>query len=312
MLIQQGSNDDHIVMAMFPAQAVNPETGESVVINVYLDSGAKRTCIDAQAAKQLHPRAKQELVLETSWFNTKKKENVNAELEELVLKEKDGYTLHMKAFSVTQLAPTMTIKPMRCSRQVWEAIERHNPVNKPSNRKESRPIHLLVGWDYWYTIMGLNVSTTPLCEGQQFNWSFITPHWATCYVVASRMTMERKMNRVKQYWLTLNENQPVTVEVWKPTLDLNVEQLICIVDYTSNEMLQRAWGLDGIGTNESNLSGKMDSFPAQHGTANDQAYSESLLIVNASWPDWKDRKLIPDPRQIKRHDSSNWSFLQRS
>ena len=61
MLTQQESNDDHIVMAMFPAQAVNPETGESVTINVYMDSGAKRTCIDAQAAKQLHLRAKQEL-----------------------------------------------------------------------------------------------------------------------------------------------------------------------------------------------------------------------------------------------------------
>ena len=102
MLTQQESNDDHIVMAMFPAQAVNPETGESVMINVYLDSGAKTTCIDAQAAKQLHLRAKEELVLETSRFNTKKKENVNAELVKLVLKGKDGYTLPMKAFSVTQ------------------------------------------------------------------------------------------------------------------------------------------------------------------------------------------------------------------
>ena len=69
----------------------------------------------------------------------------------------------------------------------------------------------------------------------------------------------------------------------KPTL--NVEQLICNVAYTSNEMMQRIGGLDGIGTNEPKLSGKMDSFPTQHGTANDQAFSESLLIVNASWPD---------------------------
>ena len=65
MLTQQESNDDHIVMAMFPAQTVNPETGESVMINVYLKSGAKRTCIDAQA-EQLHLSTKQELVLETS------------------------------------------------------------------------------------------------------------------------------------------------------------------------------------------------------------------------------------------------------
>ena len=71
----------------------------------------------------------------------------------------------------------------------------------------------------------------------------------------------------------------------KPTRALNVERLICNVDYTSNEMLQRAWGLDSIGTNEPSQSGKMDSFPTQHGIANDQACSESLLIVNASWPD---------------------------
>ena len=76
-------------MTMFPAQALNPETGESVMINVFLDSRTKRTCIDAQAAKQLHLRSKQELVLETSRFNTKKKENVNAELVELVLKGRD-------------------------------------------------------------------------------------------------------------------------------------------------------------------------------------------------------------------------------
>ena len=90
VLTYQESNDDHIVMAMFPARAVNPETGESVMKNVYLDSVAKRTCIDAQAAKQLHLKAKQELVLETSRFNTKKKENVNAEYVELVLKGQNG------------------------------------------------------------------------------------------------------------------------------------------------------------------------------------------------------------------------------
>ena len=57
----------------------------------------------------------------------------------------------------------------------------------------------------------------------------------------------------------------------KPTL--NVEQLICNMDYTCNEMMQRICGLDGNGTNEPKLSGKMDSFPTHHGTANDQACS---------------------------------------
>ena len=282
MLTQQESNDDHIVMAMFPAQAVNPETGESVVINVYLDSGAKRTCIDAQAAKQLNLRAKQELVLETSRFNTKKKENVNAELVELVLKGKDGYTLPMKVFSVTQLAPPMTIKPMRCSRQVWEAIERHNPVHKPSNRKESRPIHLLVGLDYWYAIMGLNVSTTPLCEGQQL----VIHHTPLGnYVLCGRLTNDNgEKNERSETMMADIQREPTSDSGGvKPTL--NVEQLICNVAYTSNEMMQRIWRLDGIGTNEPKPSGKMDSFPTQHGTANDQAFSESLLIVNASWPD---------------------------
>ena len=257
MLTQQESNDDHIVMAMFPAQAVNPETGESVVINVYLDSGAKRTCIDAQAAKQLNLRAKQELVLETSRFNTKKKENVNAELVELVLKGKDGYTLPMKAFSVTQLAPPMTIKPMRCSRQVWEAIERHNPVNKPSNHKESRPIHLLVGLDYWYTIMGLNVSTTPLCEGQQL----VIHHTPLGNVLCGRLTNDNgEKNERSETMMADIQREPTSDSGGvKPTL--NVEQLICNVDYTSNEMMQRIWGLDGIGTNEPKLSGETDNFP---------------------------------------------------
>ena len=292
MLTQQESNDDHIVMAMFPAQAVNPETGESVVINVYLDSGAKRTCIDAQAAKQLNLRAKQELVLETSRFNTKKKENVNAELVELVLKGKDGYTLPMKAFSVSQLAPPMTIKPMRCSRQVWEAIERHDPVNKPNNHKESRPIHLLVGLDYWYTIMGLNVPTTPLCEGQQL----VIHHTPLGNVLCGSLTNDNgKKNERSETMMADIEREPTSDSGGvKPSRALNVEQLICNVDYTSNEMMQRIWGHDGIGTNEPKPSGKVDSIPTQHGTANDQAFSESLLIVNASWPDWKDCK--PTPR----------------
>ena len=226
-------------MAMFPAQAVNPETGESVVINVYLDSGSKRTCIDAQAAKQLNLRAKQELVLETSRFNTKKKENVNAELVELVLKGKDGYTLPMKAFSVTQLAPPMTIKPIRCSRQVWEAIERHNPVNKPNNHKESRPIHLLVGLDYWYTIMGLNVPTTPLCEGQQL----VIHHTPLGNVLCGSLTNDNgKKNERSETMMADIEREPTSDSGGvNPSRALNVEQLICNVDYTSNEMMQRIW-----------------------------------------------------------------------
>ena len=173
---------------------------------------------------------------------------MNAELVELVLKGKDGYTLPMKAFSVTQLAPPMTIKPMRCSRQVWEAIERHDPVNKPNNHKESRPIHLLVGLDYWYTIMGLNVSTTPLCEGRQL----VIHHTPLGNVLCGRLTNDNgKKNERSETMMADIEREPTSDSGGvKPSRALNVKQLICNVDYTSNEMLQRAWGLDGIGTNE--------------------------------------------------------------
>ena len=162
----------------------------------------------------------------------------------------------MKAFSVTQLAPPMTIKPMRCSSQVWEPIERHNPVKKPSNRKKSRPIHLLVGLDYWYTIMGLNVSTKPLCGGQQL----VIHHTPLGNVLCGRlMNDNRKKNEWSETMMADIEREPASGGV-KPTL--NVEQLICnaYVDYTSNEMMQRIWGLDGIGTNEPKLSGRWTAF----------------------------------------------------
>ena len=113
---------------------------------------------------------------------------------------------------------------------------------------------MLVGLDYWYTIMGLNVSTTPLCEGQQL----VIHHTPLGNVPCGRLTNDNgKKNERSETMMADIEREPTSDSGGvKPTL--NVEQLICNVDvdYTSNEMMQCIWGLDGIGTNEPKLSGR--------------------------------------------------------
>ena len=167
---------------------------------------------------------------------------------------------------------------------------------------------MLVELDYWYTIMGLNVSTTQLCDDQQL----VIHHTPLGNVLCGRLTNGNGEKNERSEAMMADIERELTSDSGgvKPTL--NMEHLICNVDYTSNEIIQHIWGLDGIGINEPKRSGKTDSFPTQHGRANGQAFSQSLLIVNASWPDWKDRKVIPGPRQMKKHDLSKWSVLRRS
>ena len=295
-------------MALFPVQALNPETGESVMINVALDSGAKRTCMMHKLPntsiwernknwcwKHLGlTRRRKRMWMLTLWNWFWKKRWIHTAYE--------GFLGHTISTTNDNQTNDVQLPGLGSNWTTWSGKQAQKPQRIKTNTLACR-VGLLVhnhGFEcfnnatWWWPATGHSSHPTWQCA------------------ICGRLTNGNGEKNERSEAMMADIERELTSDSGgvKPTL--NMKHLICNVDYTSNEMIQHIWGLNGIGINEPKRSGKTDSFPTQHGTANGQASSESLLIVNASWPDWKDRKVIPGPRQMKKHDLSKWSVLQRS
>jgi hypothetical protein len=151
---------DGIVMATFPCKVTNPVTNQSTTLFVFLDSGARLSCINRDAAKKLNLALKKQVTLETSRFNTNKVEKIQTNLVDLDIEGPQGFKLRINAYAVPNMAPPMKTEPIQFTKSAWNKIQKLNPINKPPNSGTLAPIDILIGMDYWYSIMGNNVPTT--------------------------------------------------------------------------------------------------------------------------------------------------------
>ncbi len=142
-------------MATFPGLAVNPESGATKKLNIFIDQGSKYTCIEESAARALGLKFLKSSSISVARFKSSKPKKV---------KVKEVEFFH--AYAVQGLAPALPARSVAFDADTRAEIEKFKPVNMPpKDGASSTQFDVLLGMDYWHSIMGAHISKQVVIQG---------------------------------------------------------------------------------------------------------------------------------------------------
>ena len=147
--------------ATVPIQAT--KGSETIMVKVLLDSASHRTFMTDRLAKQLQLKSERKELLSISTFAARGPQEVSTYVVHFNLITKDGSCLSLHANVINQITGPIKRGPLQSSDMDFLlSIAVDKLADTIPGGSESDSIDLLIGSDYFWTIVGLEKLTLPL------------------------------------------------------------------------------------------------------------------------------------------------------
>ncbi|KAJ8018117.1 hypothetical protein HOLleu_44067 [Holothuria leucospilota] len=260
-----------IVMATFPCEITNPVTKEKQQMHVFLDTGAKVTCISAEAAKRLKLKSKKQVTLETSRFNTKQIERINAGMVELELNGPKNFKIDVEAYTIPNMAPPIGLEAIHFDKGTWKKIQVFKPINNPPTSNKSTPIDIIIGMDYWYDVMGAGLPSTAI------QTSLVVHHTPLGNILCGKFQKMR-------------DSYPIENEVTIPSMKesqneetVQINQMLCLSKF--EDPVQKLWDLETIGIKYDDPEGSTKEQEVLQKFKETVQFENGRYVVGFPWKD---------------------------